>query len=180
MTGTRGLSAGDERKSLRNESAGALRSALHETDIDQLALADAAGIDPAQVSRKASRKCDETWNGVDLVRWLRDDETRPVGLRLMQWIGTQTGLDIVAKRAAAGTADLLAHLGAVTDAAHGVQRAILDGISPLGESGTEISDDELARIEAKAAEARRVATEAEHAAANERIRRGHEAARRLS
>src|SRR5690606_27842452 len=95
------------REELRSEAAAALRSALHETDIDQLALADAAGVDPAIVSRQGSRSCGNTWTAVDLVLWLADDETRPLALRLVQWIATQSGLEVVEKRSASSTSDLL-------------------------------------------------------------------------
>lgn len=98
MTEKRGLTAEKARADLRNEAAAALRSALHETDIDQLVLADAAGVDPAIVSRQGSRTCGNTWTAVDLVMWLRDDEARPLALRLVQWIATQTGLEVVEAR----------------------------------------------------------------------------------
>lgn len=121
----RGLTAERARGELQSEASAALRSALHETDIDQLALADAAGIDPALVSRMSSRACSNTWTGVDLVAWLRDDETRPLALRLVQWIATQTGLDV--REAGAGAADPHAMIREACDVIRTVTVAMADG-----------------------------------------------------
>lgn len=94
MSGARGLRATRRREELRVEAARALRRAIHETAIDQLDLADAAGVDASIISRMMSTKCGNTVTIVDLVMWLADDETRPVALRLVQYLATQSRLDV--------------------------------------------------------------------------------------
>lgn len=168
MNGDRGLRAEEAREKLRGEVARVARIATSDHDVDQLVLADVAGVDPAVVSRQLSRKCSNTIAALDVRMWLADDETRPVALALLRWILDGSGLRLIGERGASSNAELLALLGESLDAAHGVQRAIVDATAPHGEDGCDVTAGELERIEAQAERLARVAEEVRLAARAER------------
>lgn len=171
MNNTRGLRAERRREELRAETSMALGRAINETGIDQLDLADAAGVDASIISRQLSKKCGNTVTIVDLLMWLADDETRPVALRLVQFIATQSGLEVAEKRSAASAGDMLRLLATSIDAAHGVQRAIADSVCPTSEDGADQSNGELRHIAEKGREMSRVGMAIERAAELELERR---------
>lgn len=127
MSGTRGLRATRRRDELRIEASRALSQAIHETSIDQMDLADAAGVDASIVSRMLSTKCGNTTTIIDLVMWLADDETRPVALRLMQYIATQSGLEVVPAKGNAAKANHQALVHEACDVIRTATSSMADG-----------------------------------------------------
>lgn len=127
MNGARGLRATRRREELRVEASRALSQAIHETSIDQMDLADAAGVDASIVSRMLSTKCGNTTTIIDLVMWLADDETRPVALRLMQYIATQSGLDVIPAKGNAARANPQALVHEACDVIRAATTATADG-----------------------------------------------------
>jgi len=127
MSGARGMRAERRREELRVETAVALRQSIGETQIDQLDLADAAGVDASIVSRMMSSKCGNTVTIVDLLMWLADDECRPVALRMMQFIATQSGLDVGLARGDAAKANPQALVHEACDVIRTATAAMVDG-----------------------------------------------------
>lgn len=134
------------REELRVETAVALRQSIGETQIDQLDLADAAGVDASIVSRMMSSKCGNTVTLVDLLMWLADDETRPVALRMMQFIATQSGLD-VRETVRAAPADPHAMVREACDVIRTATVAMADGRIDVAEAHQIIGEmDEYERV----------------------------------
>lgn len=141
--------------------------ACHDVTQDQ--IAGATGAKASVVQRWTDRERPETPSLADLPGIAA--ASRGFAIDLLRSAVEEIGLVVAERVEAAGPMAWFAALGGALDAAHGVQRAILDGIATDGEAGPDLSTGELEAIEAKLAKLEAVAASMREQLEAERARR---------
>ena len=159
------------REARRVELSRLLVRLLAKHDITQVALAQATGARPKIVQQWTDRERPETPSLADLAGIA--DASRELARDLLAWAAEPLGLLVVERRRTAeSAADWLGALGAITDGAHGVTRALVDALSPSSDGGTQLTDRELDELEQRASAAEVALAELRERIAAERARRG--------
>lgn len=158
------------REARRVELSRLLVRLLAKHDITQVALAQATGARPKIVQQWTDRERPETPSLADLAGIA--DASRELARDLLAWAAEPLGLLVVERRHAEGATDWLGALGAITDGAHGVTRALVDALSPSSDGGTQLTDRELDELEQRASSAEVALAELRERIAAERARRG--------